>query len=181
MAEKRRSSRCKADDRRRPAESMGTKKRKDAMRRSDSPFTGLTSQEAKRLHTQLKEYLRDYPEHAGEDLAEIWHDEQEALAADTWLAPYVEGETWVREVPRAIASLRRDSSYKTQAKVYRQQAKERHQDRQPATAPQKKLLTRLTKRHESPPEIESLSKLKASQLIQHLLLEGSAPAAPRED
>jgi hypothetical protein len=146
------------------------------MRRSDSPFTGLSTQEAKRLNTQLKDYLRDYPELAGEDLAEIWHDEQESLAEGTWLAPYVEGESWMREVPRAIASLRRDTAYKAQAKVYRQQAKERHQDRQPATPRQKKLLTRLTKRQEAPPPIETISKLKASQLIQQLLQEGSAIA-----
>ena len=139
------------------------------MRRSDSPFTGLSPVEAKRLHGQLKDYLRDYPDLSGEELVVVWHDEQESLAAGTWLEPYLEGATWEREVARAIASLRRDVAYKAQAKVYRQQAKERHRDRQPATPRQKKLLTRLTKRQPDPPEVESLSKLKASQLIQQLL------------
>lgn len=148
------------------------------MRRSDSPFTGLSPVEAKRLHAQLKVYVRDYPEHSGEDLAEIWHEEQEALAAGTWLSPYLEGESWLREVPRAIASLRRDASYKAQAKVYRQQAKERHLDRQPATPRQKKLLTRLTKRQAEPPPIETLSKLKASQLIRQLLQENGTSPPP---
>ena len=145
------------------------------MRKADSPFTGLTAIEAKRLHAQLKEYLRDYPDLSGDDLAMVWRDEQESLAADTWLAPYLEGDAWEREVTRAIASLRRDSAYKAQAKVYRQQAKERQKDRQPATPRQKKLLTRLTKRQEAPPPIETLSKLKASQLIQQLLQDPSAP------
>jgi hypothetical protein len=148
------------------------------MRKADSPFAGLSSIEAKRLHAQLKDYLRDYPDLSGEELAEIWHDEQESLMAGTWLEPYLEGSTWDREVPRAIASLRRDSAYKAQAKVYRQQAKERHKDRQPATPRQKKLLTRLTKRQEDPPPIETLSKLKASQLIQQLLTD--TPATPPE-
>ncbi|MNR81983.1 hypothetical protein D3C86_598600 [compost metagenome] len=151
------------------------------MRRSDSPFTGLSPVEAKRLHGQLKDYLRDYPELSGEELADVWHDEQESLAEGTWLEPYLEGGTWEREVPRAIASLRRDVAYKAQAKVYRQQAKERNLDRQPATPRQKKLLTRLTKRMPNPPEIESLSKLKASQLIQQLLIDSpiATPDAPR--
>ena len=141
------------------------------MRRSDSPFTGLSPIEAKRLHGQLKEYLRDYPELSGDELAALWRDEQDPLAAGTWLEPYLEGSTWEREVPRALAQLRRDVAYKAQAKVYRQQAKERHLDRQPATPRQKKLLTRLTKRQPNPPEIETLSKLKASHLIQQLLQE----------
>lgn len=139
------------------------------MRRSDSPFTGLSPVEAKRLHGQLKDYLRDYPELSGEELASVWRDEQETLAAGTWLEPYLEGSSWEREVPRALAQLRRDVAYKAQAKVYRQQAKERHLDRQPATPRQKKLITRLTKRQPDPPEVDTLSKLKASQLIQQLL------------
>lgn len=142
------------------------------MRRAESPFTGLSSLEAKRLQAQLKEYLRDYPDLDGEELAELWQSEQTALAEGTWLAPYLEGETWPREVARAIASLRRESAYKAQAKVYRQQAKERHQDRQPATEAQKKLLKRLTKRLPEPMELDGLSKLKASQLIQQLLEAG---------
>jgi len=149
------------------------------MRRSDSPFTGLTTLEAKRLHGLLKEYLRDYPDLSGEEVAEIWHDEQESLMEGTWLEPYLEGSAWEREVPRAIASLRRETAYKAQAKVYRQQAKERHLDRQPATPRQKKLLTRLTKRQDTPPAIETLSKLKASQLIQQLLTESPPPDSPR--
>lgn len=146
------------------------------MRRSVTPFTGLSPQEAKRLHGQLKEYLRDYPDLSGEDLAEIWHDEQESLAAGTWLEPYLAGSTWEREVPRALAALKREAAFKAQAKAYRQQAKERHQDRQPATPRQKKLLARLTKRQADPPDLETLSKLKASQLISQLLLE--VPSSP---
>lgn len=139
------------------------------MRRADSPFSGLTAQEAKRLNVQLKEYVHDYPDHDEADLSEIWQAEQEALSEGTWLEPYLAGEAWRREVPRAIAQLRREAAYKVQAKAYRQQAKERHQDRQPATEPQKKLLKRLTKRQEQPVPLEGLSKLKASQLIQQLL------------
>lgn len=142
------------------------------MRRSDSPFSGLTSQEAKRLNAQLKDYVRDYPEQDGSEVAEIWQAEQEVLSEGTWLEPYLAGEAWRREVPRAIANLRRESAYKLQAKAYRQVAKERHQDRQPATEAQLKLLKRLTKRQEHPVPLEGLSKLKASQLIQQLLSEG---------
>lgn len=145
------------------------------MRRTDSPFTGLSPVETKRLQGQLKEYCRDYPDLSGEELADVWHEEQEALADGTWLAPYVEGSSWEREVPRAIALLRRDAAFKAQAKVYRQQAKERQKDRQPATPRQKKLLTRLTKRQAEPPDVESLSKLKASQLITQLLTESPFP------
>ena len=100
------------------------------MRRAESPFSGLSSQEAKRLSAQLKEYARDYPDHDDADLAEIWQAEQEALAEGTWLEPYVTGEAWRREVPRAISQLRREAAFKVQAKAYRQLAKERHQIRE---------------------------------------------------
>lgn len=149
------------------------------MLRSRSPFTGLTVQEAKRLNGQLQGYVRLDPDRPGEDLAEIWHEEQEVLSRGTWLEPYLQGEAWAREVPRAIAMIKRELGQKAHAKVIRQQAKERHLDRQPATARQLKLLTRLTKRQDS--ALSGLSKLRASRLIQALLeASGSEPGRPRE-
>lgn len=149
------------------------------MRRSDSPFTGLCAVESKRLIGLLKTYLRDYPDLPAEDLAAIWHDEQESLMAGTWLESYLQDSSWEREVPRAITALRREAAYKAKAKSTRQLAKERHLDRQPATPRQKKLLSRLTKGQADPPPIETLSKLKANQIIHDLLTNPTPPLPPR--
>lgn len=138
---------------------------------SGSLFPSLSSQEGKRLKLQLKEYLRDYPDHSLESLTEIWHDEQEALAADTWLEPYVQGEAWRREVPRALSALGREAGQKIRAKALRVVAKERRQDREPATDAQKRYLAKLTKKRPEmlPGALDTLSKLAASRLIQQAL------------
>lgn len=135
---------------------------------SGSLFPALGSNEGKRLKSQLKEYLRDYPTHSVEHLTEIWHDEQESLAADTWLEPYVQGAAWRREVPRALATLRREAAQKVKAKELRGAARERRQDREPATAAQKRYLEKLTKKRPEllPGPVDSLSKLAASRLIK---------------
>lgn len=135
---------------------------------SGSLFPSLPAQEGKRLKLQLKEYLRDYPTTSIESLAEIWHDEQESLAADTWLAPYVAGAAWRREVPRALTTLQREAGSKLRAKELRVVAKERRQDREPATEAQKRYLTKLTKKRPEllPGAVDTLSKLAASRLIK---------------
>lgn len=137
-------------------------------------FDALSPQEGKRLKAQLKVYLRDYAALSAEEIAEIWHDEQTVLAEGTWLSPYLASDGWRREVPRAIAQLAREAGQKARAKELRQEAKERHLDRQPATEKQQHYLKKLTKKR---PEllsapVESLSKLQASRLIK-LALQGS--------
>lgn len=138
---------------------------------SGSLFPSLPSNEAKRLKLQLKEYRRDYPEHSVESLTEIWHDEQEVLAADTWLEPYLQGDAWRREVPRALSMLQREATQKTKAKELRVVAKERRQDREPATDAQKRYLAKLTKKRPEllPGALDTLSKLAASRLIKQAL------------
>ncbi|HEY9897707.1 MAG TPA: hypothetical protein V6D00_00875 [Pantanalinema sp.] len=131
-------------------------------------FDSLSAQEGKRLKSQLKVYLRDYASLSADEIAAIWHDEQTVLAEGTWLVPYLEADAWRREVPRAIAQLSREAAQKTRAKGIRQEAKERHLDRQPATDKQQNYLRKLTKKRPEllPAPVESLSKLQASRLIK---------------
>ena len=134
------------------------------------PFPTLTKAEGKRLTHQHGVYQRDYPASSDEDLAAIWHDEQSVLAADTWLAPYLSGDAWRREVPRAIAHLRRAEAGRIKAKAFRAAAKERHLDRQPATERQLALIDKLAKAH--PDKLSRpdgpLSKLAASRVIERV-------------
>lgn len=138
---------------------------------SGSLFPSLGANEGKRLKLQLKEYLRDYPDGSVESLAEIWHDEQEVLAEGTWLEAYVQGQAWRREVPRALTMLRREAQQKVKAKELRGVAKERRQDREPATDAQKRYLGKLTKKRPEmlPGPLDGLSKLAASRLIKQAL------------
>lgn len=131
-------------------------------------FDALSSQEGKRLKAQLKVYLRDYAALSAEEIAEVWHEEQTVLAEGTWLEPYLAADAWQREVPRALSQLKREAGQKAKAKEIRQEAKERHLDRQPATDKQQKYLKKLTKKRPEllPAPVESLSKLQASRLIK---------------
>lgn len=135
---------------------------------SRRPASFLSPQEAKRLKSQLKVYVRDYPDASAETLAELWHDEQITLAEGTWLEPYLHTSHWIREVIQTISLLRREAAQKVKTKDIRARAKESYLDRQPATENQKKYLTKLTKKRPElvPAPIETLSKLQASRLIK---------------
>lgn len=130
-------------------------------------FRTLSAQEASRLKRQLKVYLIDYPGMSAEDLAELWHDDQVVLAADTWLAPYLAGSDWSREVPRVLLHLKRERDYKLANKAYRAQARERHLDRTPPTERQlaaiRRALERFPDLHAGP--LEGLSRLAAARLL----------------